>query len=112
MFNYLMYRVAQGLRGFGYQFHEERDVRVQKMREVIERVEGIKFHIENADDGTWVAESTNIDGIITGGNNYPDDVNIQIRDAIFTYFGIPSHLCNPTLVARENEASVEQRVYA
>ena len=64
----------------------------------IGRVGGINFKIEKSASGEWVAESTNVDGIITGGKNYPHDVNANIKDAIFTYFEIPPELCNDSVL--------------
>ncbi len=113
MFNRFIYRAANTLRSRGVQFKEEEDPRVQKMMKAIRQAGGIAFRIEVQDGGHWVAESTTIDGIITGGIDYPHDVGDMIRDAIFTYFEIPPHLCNDTLIREQGEiARVEERVYA
>lgn len=44
-----------------------------------------------------VAESTNIDGIISGSLHLKD-MNSLLKDAIFTYFEIPPHLCSDALL--------------
>ena len=110
--NKAIYTVAQLLRRMGVRFHEEQDPRVQSMRQAIDRLGSIQFSIEVAPDGTWAAESTNIDGIITGGRSL-ESINEQLKDAVFTYFEIPPHLCSEALVKAQGEAvKFEHRVYA
>lgn len=107
-----LYLFAQFLRRIGVNFHEENDARVRLMQETIKRLCGIQFKIEVSPDGSWVAESTNIDGIITGGTGR-DQINDIIKDAVFTYFEIPPHLCNDKLVKTSNESvTLKQCVYA
>ena len=90
-----------------------KDERVRQMKEEIQRLEGINFSIEISPNGEWVAESTNIEGIITGGDNYPHNVGEQVRDAIFTYYEVPSRFCDDALLRQDGEVShVERRVYA
>ena len=73
---------------------------------------GIKFNIDHYPDGTWTAESTNVDGIITGGNDVKE-TSSMIKDAIFTYYQIPPQLCNDSLLKSDNEAvALTQAVYA
>ncbi|MEK7105143.1 MAG: hypothetical protein AAB865_00440, partial [Patescibacteria group bacterium] len=67
------------------------------METEIQKLGSIEFKIELQPDGSWVAESTNLDGIITGGSKR-QNINEMIKDAIFTYFEIPPHLCNGALV--------------
>ena len=89
------------------------DVRIQALQSTIDRVGGIEFKVVHQESGEWVAESKNVDGIITGGNSYPNDVSETIKDAIFTYFEIPAHLCNDTILRQRGDvAQVEERVYA
>ena len=111
MFNKFVYHLAQVARKAGIDFHEKGDPRVQAMHKKIHDIGGIQFNIEIDKDGNWVAESTNIDGIITGGHNL-QYAPTQIKDAIFTYFGIPSHLCNDNLIKTEGEPVQLKRVYA
>lgn len=107
-----IYRLAQMLRRIGYDFHEEKDPRVQAMRKAIRDLGSIQFKIEVFPDGSWAAESTNIDGIITGGTN-KDSINETLKDAVFTYFEIPPQLCNDSLMRSLDEPmKLEQRVYA
>lgn len=108
----LIYLVAQKLRNWGVDFHEKADLRVQKMQKSIESIGGINFTIELFDDGSWVAESTNIDGILTGGTSR-DGFHETLKDAVFTYFEIPPQLCNDTLIKSPGEPiKLEQRIYA
>ena len=108
----LIYFFAQLLRRLGVNFREENDPRVQAMQEAIKKLGSIRFHIEVLPDGSWAAESTNIDGIITGGTD-KESINAMIKDAIFTYFGIPPQLCNDSLMKSSDEPlKLEQRVYA
>lgn len=82
------------LRRWGYHFNEDADPRVQSMKKAIQTLGGrIEFKIEQYPDGSWTAESVNLDGVITGGASVKE-MSASIRDAVFTYFGIPAHLCN------------------
>lgn len=110
--NQIIYKIAQGLRKIGVNFHEINDPRVKAMQATIQKLGSVEFKIELESDGSWVAESMNIDGIITGGSKR-QNINEMIRDAIFTYFEIPPYLCNDALVTSSSESLVlEQRVYA
>ena len=112
MFNKFRYNIGKFARRFELQTQSVSDVRVQTMHNTIGRVGGINFKIEKSPSGEWVAESTNVDGIITGGKNYPHDVNATIKDAVFTYFEIPPELCNDTQLRQQGEVTeVEERVY-
>lgn len=95
--NQVIYHLAQAWRRVGYDFHEDRDSRVKSMREAIRGLGSIRFDIEGFPDGTWVAQSTNVEGIITGGAD-KKKMNPMLKDAIFTYYGIPPQLCNDGLV--------------
>ncbi|MBI4136276.1 MAG: hypothetical protein HY481_01880 [Candidatus Vogelbacteria bacterium] len=83
------------------------------MQEEIRRIGGaIKFRIDHHPDGSWSAESVNVDGIITGSDDVKE-TNSIIKDAIFTYYQIPPYLCNDKLLKSDNEAvTVTQQVYA
>ncbi|MEK7665579.1 MAG: hypothetical protein AAB337_01720 [Patescibacteria group bacterium] len=110
--NKIIYKIAQGLRKIGVNFDEINDPRVKAMQAAIQKLGSVEFKIELESDGSWVAESVNIDGIITGGS-MRQNINEMIRDAIFTYFEIPPYLCNDALVTSSSESMVlEQRVYA
>ncbi len=108
----VVYKMAQALRRVGFNFHEENDPRVKAMRETIHKLGSIKFNIEVFENGSWAAESTNLDGIITGGTN-KENINETLKDAVFTYFEIPPQLCNDSLMRASDEPmKLEQRVYA
>lgn len=112
LFNKTIYLVAKQLRRLGYNFNEDTDQRVLAMKKEIQRLGGrIEFKIEQYPDGSWVAESINLDGVITGGKN-SKEVSATIRDAVFTYFGIPPHLCNDVVLHADNEPVIlKQHVY-
>lgn len=112
LLNKTIYILAKKLRAIGFNFHEENDRRIIDMKKTIQQIGGgIEFKIEQYPDGIWVAESVNIDGIITGGNNL-NAKDETIKDAVFTYFGIPAHLCNNTILRSNNEPVIlKQRVY-
>ena len=95
--NKTIYLTAAMLRRWGYHFNEDADPRVRAMKKEIQALGGrIEFKIEQYPDGSWTAESVNIDGVLTGGAN-AKETGSSIRDAIFTYFGIPAHLCNDAI---------------
>lgn len=110
-FNKIIYNSAQFLRNRGFDFHESTNLKVQEMKDKIAQLDAIKFKIEFHPDGSWTAQSVNIDGIITGSSDVKE-INSLIKDAIFTYFEIPSHLCNDRLIRMDNEpATVTQKAY-
>lgn len=107
----IIYSFTQFLRNKGFDFHESTHPKVKEMRDKIAQLGGVKFKIEFYPDGSWTAESVNIDGILTGSSNVKE-INSFIRDAIFTYFEIPPHLCNDRLIKMDNEpATVTQMAY-
>lgn len=112
LLNKTIYLAAETLRHMGYNFHEAADERIITMKKEIQRLGGrIEFKIEQYPDGSWTAESVNIDGVITGGNN-TREITPAIKDALFTYFGIPSYLCNDTTLRADNEpVTLRQHVY-
>ena len=110
--NKFIYQFAQVLRKIGFDFHETNDPRVKIMQTIIKELGSIKFRIEVQSDGSWVAESLNLDGIITGGRKQ-QNINELIKDAVFTYFQIPPYLCNDALVKSSSQSmTIEQQVYA
>ena len=112
MRNKLIFRASQLLRKAGANFHERNNPAVLEMEKKICELGSIEFKTEFYPDGSWVAESTNIDGIITGGRE-TKQMSALIKDAIFTYFRIPAHLSNDSLLRGNNEpVTVDQRVWA
>jgi len=112
LLNKTIYLVSQQLRRWGYNFNEEADQRILAMKKEIQHLGGrIEFKIEQYPDGSWTAESVNLDGVITGGTN-TKEATPTIRDAVFTHFGIPPHLCNDTVLHADNEpVTLKQHVY-
>ncbi len=112
LINKIIYLAAKQLRRWGYDFNEEADQRIITMKKEIQRLGGgIEFKIEQYPDGSWTAESVNLDGIITGGANVKEITSI-IKDAIFTYFGIPPKLCHDAVLRADNEpVTLKQRIY-
>jgi len=107
-----IYKLSHLARKVGYNFHEENDERVIKMKKEIDKIGQIEFKIEQYPDGSWTAESINLDGIITGGTN-TQNISLELRDAIFTFFEIPPHLCIDTLLHSDNEpVTIKQKIYA
>lgn len=112
MVNKFIYDFANILRKLGIDFQELSNSKVNQMkREIAKYGNKIEFKIEQHPDGSWTAESTNIDGIITGGKD-TKNISHVIKDAIFTYYEIPPHLCLDSLLKSDNEpVEVTQRVY-
>lgn len=107
-----IYSLANLIRKAGLDLKEGSDKRVLEMQKEISKIGKLEFKIEQYPDGTWVAESTNIDGIITGGKT-TKNMSATIKDAVFTYFEIPPYLCADSLLKGDNEpVTLTQRVYA
>lgn len=96
--------------GIGFDARNHPAVRVMEQR--IQELGSLHFKVEFHSDGSWTAESVNLDGIITGSNN-PRDMNAVMKDAIFTYFGIPAYFSHDELLQTNNEPiTMQQRVWA
>ena len=109
--NAIVYTLANLLRKVGYHFNETSDPRVIAMQKKIQELGGIRFNVEVSPDGMWTAESTNIDGILSSGRNV-SEINEMLKDAIFTFFEVPPHLCSMQLIKGENETlTLAQRIY-
>ncbi|MFH1412499.1 MAG: hypothetical protein ABIG10_00515 [bacterium] len=110
--NKYIYNFSNFLRKIGIDLHEKDDMRIVEMQKRIKELGKIEFKIEQYPDGSWTAESINIDGIITGGEN-TQNISTTIKDAIFTYFEIPPYLCVDSLLKGDNEpVTLKQNVYA
>ena len=110
--NKYIYKFSNLIRKMGIDLHENNNQRVIAMKKEIDKLGKIEFKIEQYPDGSWTAESTNLDGIITGGTN-TQDISATIKDAVFTYFEIPPYLCVDSLLRRDNEpVTMRQNVYA
>jgi len=85
---------------FQFPLRPENDERVRDMLDRIKALGGLDFEIKLHKRG-WTAECTNLRGIITGGTNpkpTQEEVDDQVRDAIFSAFDIPPYLCRDGLV--------------
>ena len=112
MFTKLLFNVSQLIRQLGYNFKEIQNPAFFAMQKKLHELGGINFKIEYYPDGSWSAESINIDGIITGGNDIKESGKI-IKDAIFTYFEVPPYLVNFESIKMDNEpVTMSQKVYA
>src|SRR3989338_4970151 len=112
MFNRYIYNLSRIAKKLGYNFDAQNDPRVIAMRNKIHGLGGIHFEIKVGADKSWTAESTNIDGIITGGKDYPNDYYDTVKDAVFTYFEIPPQLCEDMLLRLNNEpVTITQSIY-
>lgn len=112
LLNKAVYSTAKMLRKIGLKFNEDKDSRVLEMKTTIKNIGGkIEFKIEQFPDGSWVAESTNVDGIVTGGTS-GKNISLEIKDAIFTYFSIPPQLCNDEILRLPSETiTTRQAIY-
>ena len=107
-----IYNIANFVRKIGFDLNEKNDKSVLEMQKKISKIGKLEFKIEQYPDGSWVAESVNIDGIITGGKT-TKNMSAIIKDAIYTYFEIPPYLCVDSLLKGDNEpVTLIQSVYA
>jgi len=100
----LVYKVSDLMRKHGYDFHEEMRPEVIEMQKEFASLDnhGINFKIMHYPDGSWVAKSTNVDGLLTGSRKQ-GEINEVIKDAIFTYYGIPPQYCKDGLLRNTGE---------
>jgi len=86
----------------------EKNANFINMIDTIESLNGLVFDISFYDN-EWVAECRNLKGIVTGGernNNSVEKLEENIKDAVFSAFGVPAYLCNGKyLVKKENKGS-------
>ncbi len=114
MFRKTQYNLAKL---FNFPIEAERNYRVQGMRNEIQKMGGsLRFKVQKNSEG-WIAECENLKGIITGGTDSKttdEEINSQIKDAIFTAFGIPPYLSKDSLLKNTGEPVVveEERVFA
>ena len=109
--NKYIYNLSNLIRKVGFNFNELNDERVISMRKEMATIGKIEFKIEQYPDGSWTAESINIDGIMTGGK-HNKNISSVLKDAVFTYFEIPAYLCVDTLLKGDSEpVTIRQNVY-
>lgn len=109
MLRQIQYNLAKLL---NFPIKPETDLRVRNMALEIKRRGGLRFTIKKNEEG-WIAECEEIKGIITGGTNpYPtsEEIESQLKDAVFTAFGIPPYLCKDNLIHNVKDI-VKELVY-
>jgi len=112
MLTKFLFNASQLMRQMGFDFKEMQNPAFFAMQKKLHELGGINFKIEYHPDGSWSAESINIDGIITGGDDIKESGQI-IKDAIFTYFEVPPYLVNFKSITMNNEpVTMSQKVYA
>jgi hypothetical protein len=99
-------------KSLGYRFNAKSDEKVQEMIKEITELGGLSFSIERYPNGDWMAKSTNIEGVLTGGGS-KDDVDEWIKDAVYAYYDIEPQFCHEDLIALAGSPSiVQQEVFA
>lgn len=108
----MIFKASGLLRAMGIDVADKRHQAILEMQKNINQLGSIEFKIEMYPDGSWAAESVNVDGIISGGRD-TKEINAMLKDAIFTYFDVPSYLCDDNLLRAPNEpVTVGQHVWA
>ena len=100
------------LRERGYNFKESARPEVIAMQKAIAGLENgaVDFQVKTYPDGSWTAQATNVDGLFTGGSKQ-SEISEVLKDAIFTYYGIPPKYCNDKMLRNTGEpVTVEQTV--
>jgi predicted RNase H-like HicB family nuclease len=108
-----VFKLADFMRKHGYNFREETRPEVALMQKEIASLDNrsINFAIKYYPDGSWVAKSSNVDGILTGGRNQAEAQEL-IKDAIFTYYGVPPQYARDSLLRNTSEPiKAEQKVH-
>ncbi|HEX9679343.1 MAG TPA: hypothetical protein VGA08_01870 [Candidatus Saccharimonadales bacterium] len=100
----LKYRLAQFMRSYGYNFAEATRPEIVEMKEEMAKLKNgaINFDIKGYPNGSWVAKSTNVKGIITGGTDLRE-IDGYLKDATFTYYGVPPQFANDSMLRNTGE---------
>ena len=69
MKRFIFYHAGRILRAVGFNSREGEDPRVREMQQRVRDLGGIQFQFELHPDGSWTAESVNIEGIMTGSRD-------------------------------------------
>lgn len=106
----ITYELSKMLRTFGVVFDASDNEEVLELKRSIRLLRNgrIEFYIEQYPDGSWSAESTNIDGIATGGDD-PRLISDSIKDAIMTYYEIPARYYDTVDLRSDNEPVTSQQ---
>ena len=78
---------------------------LRQLSQFIKENGSVRFRIHHDPDGFW-AESTNIDTIYSSGETY-DELMENLKDAVFTHFGVPAKKCNEQLLKVEGEVTTK-----
>lgn len=108
----VVYEATKVLRSLGFVFDESKSEAVLAFKKELRSLENsrIEFYIEQYPDGSWTAESTNVDGIATGDID-PRTISGHLKDAVLTYFEIPAIYYDSVNIRSDNEpATVRQKV--
>ncbi len=101
-----IYKLATFVRKRGIDFDSKNDPNVLAMKKDLESIGGsVQFTVEREPSGEWWAKSTNIDGILSGGNSN-DEVVEMLKDAVFTYYGISPQHCDDRLLRSSGEPKI------
>lgn len=109
----ISFKLAKIARKAGYNFKSNSNSAVLEMQKSIKDlgISGIQFSISINKDGSWFAESTNVQGLISGGQKSAE-INDMLKDAIFTYYGIDAKHCDDRALKSSGEhTTVKQKVY-
>ncbi|MEA2113726.1 MAG: type II toxin-antitoxin system HicB family antitoxin [Patescibacteria group bacterium] len=64
----------------------------------------VQVHL--GDDGIWWTDSPDIPGCYSQGKTQEEAI-LNMKDSIFTYFGVPARLSDPSLLKVEGELHLE-----
>lgn len=109
----VVYEASKILRSLGFVFDESKSKEVREFHKELRSLKNsrIEFYIEQYPDGSWTAESTNVDGIATGGVD-PRAVNEYLKDAVLTYYEIPAIYYDTINIRSDNQpVTVQQKVH-
>lgn len=108
----MTYRFVSALRRIGIKPDLESNANIAVLHKEIADLNGIEFSVSRFPDGEWMAKSTNVDGILTGGDA-TDNIEDMIRDAILTYYDIAPAYCDDIKIhSSNNREVVRQEVIA
>ena len=109
----VIYEATKILKSFGFIFDVSKSKEVAEFKKELRSLDNsrIEFYIEQYPDGSWSSESTNVDGIATGGKD-PRLMNEYLKDAVLTYYEIPAIYYDSVNLRSDNEpVTVQQKVH-
>jgi len=78
---------------------------LRQLSQFIKENGSVRFRIHHDPDGFW-AESVNVDKIYSSGETY-DELMENLKDAVFTHFGVPAEECDERLLKVEGEVTTK-----